>query len=83
MVSGWDDPRMPTLVAMRRRGYPAAAIHDFMGRVGVAKADSMVEGNLLDHCVREALADTAPREMAVVRTLNVEQTNWPADKTSL
>ena len=81
VVSGWDDPRMPTLVAMRRRGYPAAAIHDFMGRVGVAKADSTVEGSLLDHCVREALADTAPRAMAVVNPVKVVLTNWPEDKT--
>ena len=80
VVSGWDDPRMPTLVAMRRRGYPAAAIHDFMGRVGVAKADSTVEGSLLDHCVREALADTAPRAMAVVNPVKVVLTNWPEDK---
>ena len=80
VVSGWDDPRMPTLVAMRRRGYPAAAIHDFMDRVGVAKADSTVEGALLDHCVREALADTAPRAMAVVNPLKVVLTNWPEDK---
>ena len=80
VVSGWDDPRMPTLVAMRRRGYPAAAIHDFMDRVGVAKADSTVEGALLDHCVREALADTAPRAMAVVDPVKVVLTNWPEDK---
>ena len=80
VVSGWDDPRMPTLVAMRRRGYPAAAILDFMGRVGVAKADSTVEGNLLDHCVREALADSAPRAMAVLNPLKLRFTNWPAGK---
>ncbi|MBQ6374938.1 MAG: glutamine--tRNA ligase/YqeY domain fusion protein [Clostridia bacterium] len=79
-VSGWDDPRMPTLVAMRRRGYPAAAIHDFMDRVGVAKADSTVEGALLDHCVREALADTAPRAMAVIDPVKVVLTNWPEGK---
>jgi len=83
VVSGWDDPRMPTLVAMRRRGYPASAIHDFMGRVGVAKADSVVEGNLLDHCVREALADTAPRAMAVINPLKVVLTNWPEDKVDV
>ena len=80
VVSGWDDPRMPTLVAMRRRGYPAAAIHDFMSRVGVAKSDSTVEGNLLDHCVREALGDTAPRAMAVVNPVKVVLTNWPEGK---
>ena len=80
VVSGWDDPRMPTLVAMRRRGYPAAAIHDFMSRVGVAKSDSEVEGNLLDHCVREALSDAAPRAMAVVDPLKVTLVNWPEDQ---
>ncbi len=76
VVSGWDDPRMPTLVAMRRRGYPASAVLDFMGRVGVAKADSTVEGNLLDHCVREALADIAPRAMAVLNPIRLTFTNW-------
>ena len=80
VVSGWDDPRMPTLVAMRRRGYPAAAVLDFMGRVGVAKADSTVEGNLLDHCVREALADTAPRAMAVLNPLKLTFANWEEGK---
>ena len=80
VVSGWDDPRMPTLVAMRRRGYPAAAIHDFMSRVGVAKSDSEVEGNLLDHCVREALSDAAPRARAVVDPLKVTLVNWPEDQ---
>ena len=83
VVSGWDDPRMPTLVAMRRRGYPASAIHDFMSRVGVAKSDSTVEGNLLDHCVREALSDTAPRAMAVIRPLKVVLTNWPEGETDM
>ena len=81
VVSGWDDPRMPTLVAMRRRGYPASAVIDFMGRVGVAKADSTVEGNLLDHCVREALADSAPRAMAVLNPLKLTFTNWGEDET--
>ena len=80
VVSGWDDPRMPTLVGMRRRGYTAAAIHDFLGRVGVAKADSTVQGSLLDQCVREALADTAPRPMAVIDPIKVVLTNWPGDE---
>ena len=80
VVSGWDDPRMPTLVAMRRRGYPASAILDFMGRVGVAKADSTVEGSLLDHCVREALADIAPRAMAVLNPIRLTFTNWEEGK---
>ena len=80
VVSGWDDPRMPTLVAMRRRGYSATAVLDFMGRVGVAKADSTVEGNLLDHCVREALADTAPRAMAVLNPLKLTFANWEEGK---
>ena len=75
-VSGWDDPRMPTLVGMRRRGYPPEAIHDFMSRVGVAKADSVVDGALLEHCVREALGDTAPRAMAVLDPVKVVLTNW-------
>ena len=83
VVSGWDDPRMPTLVAMRRRGYPAAAIHDFMSRVGVAKSDSTVEGNLLDHCVREALSDTAPRAMAVLNPLKVTLVNWPEEQVDM
>ena len=80
VVSGWDDPRMPTLVGMRRRGYTAAMIHDFLDRVGVAKADSTVEMGLLEHCVRSALAETAPRAMAVIDPLKVELINWPADE---
>ena len=80
MVSGWDDTRMPTLVAMRRRGYPVEAIKDFLGRVGVAKADSTVDGALLEACVREALGDTAPRAMAVLNPVKVTFINWPEDK---
>ncbi len=79
-VSGWDDPRMPTLVGMRRRGYPVEAIHDFLARVGVAKADSTVEGALLEACVREALAKTAVRAMAVLNPLKVTFTNWGEDE---
>jgi glutaminyl-tRNA synthetase len=76
-VSGWDDPRMPTLAAMRRRGYPPEAIEDFLSRVGVAKADSTVDSALLEHCVREALGETAPRAMAVLDPVEVVLTNWP------
>ncbi len=78
-VSGWDDPRMPTLVAMRRRGYPAEAVRGFIEKVGVAKADSTVEPALLEHCVREALGDIAPRAMAVLHPLKVTLSNWPED----
>ena len=76
-VDGWDDPRMPTLVGMRRRGYSAAAIRDFMERVGVAKADSTVDERLLEHCVREDLNGSAKRVMAVLNPLKVTITNWP------
>ncbi|MBR5751310.1 MAG: glutamine--tRNA ligase/YqeY domain fusion protein [Clostridia bacterium] len=80
LVAGWDDPRMPTLVGMRRRGYPVEAIHDFLARVGVAKADSVVDGALLEACVRDALGDTAPRGMAVLKPIPVTFTNWEEGK---
>lgn len=79
-VSGWDDPRMPTLHAMRRRGYTRAAVRDFIDRVGVSKADSTVDLALLEHCVREDLNEHARRAMAVVRPLKVVLDNWPEDK---
>ena len=79
-VSGWDDPRMPTLCALRRRGYTPEAIRDFIDRIGVAKADSVVDLALLEHCVRENLGVTVPRAMAVLRPLKLVLTNWPADK---
>ncbi len=79
-VSGWDDPRMPTLAAMRRRGYTPESIKSFVGKVGVAKADSEVEGALLEHCVREGLADIAPRAMAVLDPIKLVLTNWPEDQ---
>jgi glutaminyl-tRNA synthetase len=76
-VNGWDDPRMPTLRGMRRRGYTAAAIHDFIRRVGVAKNDSIVDVALLESCVRDDLNKTAPRRMAVLKPLKLVIDNYP------
>ena len=80
-VTGWDDPRMPTLCAMRRRGFTPDSIRDFIDRIGIAKADSTVDYALLEHCVREDLGEKAPRAMAVLRPLKVILDNWDADKT--
>ena len=76
-VNGWDDPRMPTLTAMRRRGYPGSAIRAFVEQVGLAKADSTVDVRMLDACVRDAVGDTAPRVMAVLNPVKVVLTNVP------
>ncbi len=78
-VSGWDDPRMPTLVAMRRRGVTAAAIRDFCDRVGVTKKDNVIDVALLENCVREDLDVRAPRVMGVLRPLRVVVVNYPED----
>ena len=75
-VSGWDDPRMPTLIAMRRRGYTKEAIRDFIDRVGLAKADSLVDLGLLEFCVRNDLGGKVPRVMAVLNPLKVVLRNW-------
>ncbi len=80
IVRGWDDPRMPTLVGMQRRGYTPAAINDFLERVGVSKANTTVDIQLLEHCVREDLNRRAPRVMGVLRPLKVVITNWPLGK---
>ncbi len=80
-VSGWDDPRMPTLCGLRRRGYTPEAIRDFLNRVGVAKADSVVETAMLEHCVREHLNAVAPRMMAVLDPVKLVIENWPDGKT--
>ena len=79
-VKGWDDPRMPTLSALRRRGYTAASIRDFVDRIGLSKADSVVDYALLESCVRDDLGEKAPRAMAVLNPLKVVLTNWPEDK---
>ena len=76
-VSGWDDPRMPTLSAMRRRGYPGLAIRNFVEQVGLAKADSTVDVQMLDACVRDVLGESAPRVMAVLNPVKVVLTNVP------
>jgi glutaminyl-tRNA synthetase len=79
-VNGWDDPRMPTLTGIRRRGYPPEAIRTFCERIGVAKRDSTVDIALLEHCVREHLNRHAPRYMAVLNPLKVVITNYPEDQ---
>jgi glutaminyl-tRNA synthetase len=76
-VSGWDDPRMPTIAGMRRRGYTPEAIHDFCARIGVAKNDSIVDMGLLENCVRQDLNERAPRVMAVLHPLRVVIDNYP------
>ena len=76
-VSGWDDPRMPTLSGMRRRGFPAAAIRTFCERIGVGKSDSVIDMTVLEDCVREELDQSAPRAMGVLRPLKVTITNYP------
>jgi glutaminyl-tRNA synthetase len=79
-VSGWDDPRMPTIAGLRRRGVPPEAIRDFAKRVGVAKANSVVDYGMFEFCVREALNKTALRRMAVLRPLKVVIENYPEGK---
>ena len=80
-VAGWDDPRMPTLCGLRRRGYTAESIRDFLTRVGVAKADSVVETAMLEHCVREDLNAYAHRMIAVLDPIRLVVENWPEGKT--
>lgn len=79
-VSGWDDPRMPTLAGMRRRGYPPEAIRNFCERIGVAKNESLIDIALLEHCVREDLNEKAPRVMAVLHPLKLVIDNYPENQ---
>lgn len=83
LVSGWDDPRMPTISGLRRRGYTPAAIRDFCDRIGVAKADSMVDIALLEFCIREDLKLKATRPMVVLDPVKVVITNYPEGQTEL
>jgi glutaminyl-tRNA synthetase len=79
-VRGWDDPRMPTICGLRRRGYTPAAIRDFCQRIGVSKYDGVVDIGLLEHCIREDLNKHAPRVMAVLRPLKLVIDNYPEDQ---
>ncbi|HTR97596.1 MAG TPA: glutamine--tRNA ligase [Candidatus Acidoferrales bacterium] len=81
VVTGWDDPRMPTISGMRRRGYPAAALRDFSERIGVGRREMRAELGLLEHCVREQLNRTAARRLAVLRPLRVVLENYPEGRT--
>ena len=76
-VAGWDDPRMPTIAGMKRRGVPPAAVREFIKRIGVAKANSVVDVGMLEFCIREVLNQTAQRRMAVLRPLKVVIENYP------
>ena len=80
-VSGWDDPRMPTLCGLRRRGYTPRSIRNFCDRIGVSKADSTVDFAFLEHCLREDLNATASRTMAVIRPVKLTITNYPEGKS--
>lgn len=81
IVEGWDDPRLPTLRGMRRRGYPPAAIREFCERVGVTKKQTVIETAALETCIREVLDKTAPRAMAVLDPIKIVLTDYPEDKT--
>ena len=83
IVDGWDDPRMSTICGMRRKGYPAEALIDFVERIGVAKAFSVVDYGILEHCVRENLNLHAPRAMAVLEPLKVTISNYPEGESEL
>jgi glutaminyl-tRNA synthetase len=80
LVDGWDDPRMPTICGLRRRGYTPSAIFDFVARAGVAKAYSIVDYELLEHCIREELNSDADRRVAILHPIKVVVTNYPEDK---
>ena len=80
LVDGWDDPRMPTICGLRRRGYTPTSIFDFVKRAGVAKAYSIVDYELLEHCIREELNAKAARKIAILDPIKLVITNYPEDK---
>jgi glutaminyl-tRNA synthetase len=83
VVAGWNDPRMPTIAGMRRRGYPAAAMREFVKRGGVTKKDKLIEMGVLENCIREQLGASAERRMAVLRPLKVILTDYPEDRVEM
>jgi glutaminyl-tRNA synthetase len=83
LVSGWDDPRMPTVAGLRRRGYTPASIRDFCRRIGVTKSDNNVELAMLESCIRDDLGDTAPRVMGVLNPIKLVIENYPEDQTEM
>ncbi|NQV86841.1 MAG: glutamine--tRNA ligase/YqeY domain fusion protein [Woeseiaceae bacterium] len=83
IVEGWNDPRMPTIAGMRRRGYPAAALREFVRRGGVTKKDKLIEMGVLENCVRDILGDEAERRLAVLHPLKVVLTNYPEGKVEM
>jgi len=83
VVSAWDDPRMPTIAGMRRRGYPAAAMREFVKRGGVTKKDKLIEMGVLENCIREELGESAERRMAVLHPLKVVLSNYPEDHVEM
>jgi len=83
IVSGWDDPRMPTIAGLRRRGYPATALREFVKRGGVTKKDKLIEMAVLENCIREELDHAAPRRMAVLQPLKVVLSNYPQGQVEM
>jgi glutaminyl-tRNA synthetase len=79
-VNGWDDPRMPTLSGMRRRGFPSSAVRTFLKRVGISKRENYIDMGLLESCIRDELNNTAPRALAVMNPLKLVITNYPDDQ---
>ncbi|MDP6435831.1 MAG: glutamine--tRNA ligase/YqeY domain fusion protein [Gammaproteobacteria bacterium] len=82
-VEGWDDPRMPTIAGLRRRGYTPQSVHDFCARIGITKKENIIQMGVLENSVREDLDSKAPRVMAVLRPLKLTLTNWPEGKTEV
>ena len=83
LVDGWDDPRLPTICALRRRGYTPSSIFNFVRSAGISKANSLVDIDMLEHCIREELNETAPRRVAILHPVRVIVDNYPSDKKEM